>query len=288
MIHIVTQHFGTDAWFQIQKEYIEKYTPDKNSYKVYLLVYKTEVPASFILPSNYEIIDLNKVDSVFNEHYSIVESCFDNFISQKVADDDIVVYLDSDAFPIDLWTIKVSKYLEDNHICAIYRYEDRGTEQPDKYYPYPHLCFFSFLKKYRQKYGFRHEIPRGFPCPGFTICDVIRENSLKVKELIRTNKFNNHPTMFGIYDDMIYHQSSGSRSLIGRPYVTGNGAKQDLRLMCYEGIDFYARKDVESRIHGFVEKDVNEINLLIWNVIYQKIKQDLDLNFLRRFYIGKF
>jgi len=286
MIHIVTQHFGTNAWLEIQRDYIEKYSPDKDEYKVYILLYKTTIPEGLTLPSNYEIIDLNIDPHIVNDHYLIVESCYDRYIKERIANSDIVVYMDSDAFPIDLWTKKLQNYLSNNHICAVYRYEDRGPQQPDQYFPYPHLCFYSFKKADRERYGFRHELPPGFPCPGFTICDVIRANGLQVKELVRTNKFNNHPTMFGVYDDMIYHQSSGSRAMIGRPHATP-GAAPDNSHMCYEGIDAFHRMEVYQNIPNFIERDINEINYKIWTVIFDKIVEDKSLNFLRRFYIGK-
>lgn len=286
MIHILTQHFGTDAWFEIQKRHIEKYSPDKSEYRVYVVVYRTKMPQDFVLPENYEVIDLGDRTDIVNEHYLIIESCYDNFVKERVADDDIVIYMDSDAFPIDNWTGKIKNYLEENHICAVYRYEDRGVLQPDEYYPYPHLCFYSFKKKDRETYGFRHELPPGFPCPGFTINDVVRNKNLRVKELVRTNKFNNHPTMFGVYDDIIYHQSSGSRTIVGRPYSTA-GAGPDHNPMCYEGIDCYHRHYVIENVTNFLENEVNPINVEIWFVIYNKISTDYDCNWIRRFYIGK-
>tara|TARA_Y100000310_G_scaffold344041_1_gene454752 strand:+ start:32949 stop:33815 length:867 start_codon:yes stop_codon:yes gene_type:complete len=288
MIHIVTQHFGTQAWFEIQKNHIEKYTPDKSLYKVYLLVYKTTLPENFEVPSNYEVINLDEKEGLRNDHYAIVEECYDRFIKEKVEDDDIVIYMDNDAFPIDgMWSYKIMEYLQNNHICAVHRYEDRGMAQPDQYYPYPHLCFYSFKKKDREQYGFVHEIPPGYPCPGFTINDLVKEKGLNVKELVRTNKFNHHPTMFGVYDDLIYHQSCGSRAIVGRPYATIS-AQPDTRKMCYEGIDFYDRQEAEAKIGGFIEGDVNDINLKVFDIVYNKIESDTNCDWIRRYYIGKF
>ncbi len=286
-MHILTQHFGTDAWFEIQKNHLEKYTLKKERYKVYLATYKTSIPDSFILPPNYVHINLNEHPEFRNEHYLIIEEAYEKFVKPHAKDNDIIIYMDNDAFPCDSWEDKLESYLTENDICAVYRYEDRGLDQPDQYFPYPHLCFFSFKKKTRDMYGFKHEIPEGFPCPGFTICDVIRQNNLKVKELIRTNKFNSHNVMFGIYDDMIYHHSSGSRAKVGRPYAT-LGAKSDHRKMCYEGIDFFLRQDVLSHLPPWIETEVNDVNLKIFDVIFDKIKDDKDCNFVRRFYLGKY
>lgn len=287
MIHIVTQHFGTDAWFEIQRRHLEKYTENPEKVQVHCIVYKTKVPKDF-LPTklNYNYILLNNEQDVQNEHYLIIESCFDKFVKPNIKDEDVVVYMDSDAFPIDYWDSKIESYMKTSHICAVYRYEDRGPMQPNRYYPYPHLCFYAFKKADREKYGFRHEIPPGYPCPGFTICDVIREKNLVVKELKRTNKYNNHNTMFGVYDDFIYHQSSGSRAKVGRPYQT-MGAQPDTRPMCYEGIDFYYRGNVEEHVPGFVETEAGALNLKIFDAVFDAINNDVDCNFLRRYYLGK-
>lgn len=287
MIHIITQHFATQAWFEIQKRHLQKYTKNKSNVKVNLLVYKTTLPNDYNLPENYSVINLNDYNlDRHNEHYLIVESSYDKFIRDNIADDDIVIYMDSDAFPIDYWDEQIEKNLETNDICAVYRFEDRGPLQPEQYTPYPHLCFYAFKKKTREKYGFRHEIPPGFPCPGFTICDVIRENNLSVKKMVRTNKFNSHNVMFGIYDDIIYHSSCGSRAIIGRPYAT-IGAQSDTRKMCYEGQDFCGRAELHNVMPEYIEKEINELNLKIFDAVYEHTQSDLDCNFLRRYYLGK-
>jgi hypothetical protein len=93
--------------------------------------------------------------------------------------------------------------------------------------------------------------------------------------------------MFAVYDDIIFHQSSGSRSIVGRPYTTGGGAQPDHRSMCYEGIDFYYRLEIDSKFPGLIEGEISDFNLKIWYVVYDKIASDLSCNFIRRFYIGK-
>jgi len=46
---------------------------------------------------------------------------------------------------------------------------------------------------------------------GTEISDKLDNLGLKWKPLLRTNKKNYHPVMAGIYEDMIYHHSAGTR-----------------------------------------------------------------------------
>lgn len=285
MIHVITHHFAIQAWLEIQKRHLEKYTKNKENVKIHVFLFKTSLPQDFVVPSNYSIVSLDE-EGIQNAHHIVVETCYDRFVKPQLNDDDIVVYMDSDAFPIDFWDEAVENNLKDHDISAVYRYEDRGLLQPDQYYPWPHLCFFAFRKKARDLYGFIHEVPDGFPCPGFTMCDMIREKGIKVKEMLRTNKFNSHNVMFGIYDDIIYHQSSGSRAIVGRPYATP-GAAPDNNTMCYEGIDFYERREIAEQLPKFIENEVNELNLKIFDAVFSQIDKDTDCNFLRRYYLGK-
>ena len=54
MIHILTLHFSTLAWLDIQKKYILKYTnPDE--YKLWMGKYNVDIPPDFDLPDNWKL-----------------------------------------------------------------------------------------------------------------------------------------------------------------------------------------------------------------------------------------
>jgi len=100
MIHILTLHFTTPAWLDIQQRHILKYT-HQDEYKLWLGKYNLDLPEDFKLPDNWEVIDLDKVypKDAKNEHYLQMEWMYENCLKEKMSDDDIIIFLDSDAFP---------------------------------------------------------------------------------------------------------------------------------------------------------------------------------------------
>jgi hypothetical protein len=309
MIHILTLHFTTPAWFEIQKRHILKYT-NKNEYKLWLGKYNLELPEDFEIPENWEIIDLDEVypKEGGNEHYLQVEWMYENCLKDNMEDDDIVVFIDSDAFPCcHSWAPRVKDVLlaiddEEAKAGAICTYlkENRGIAQPDNYFPYPDLCFFATTKKVRREnnleWGLFNPLHEN---PGFGMLDRLRAAELKIAVQIRTNIFNAHNVMFGVYGNMIYHQACGSRAIIGRPLQTGgigrsgygnDGSAPNNSRQCYTGLDLRHRSLLGNWFQAEFEKectDIIETNTQIFDIIYDKLQEDQNCEFVRRYFLGR-
>ena len=358
-INILTLHFETDAWLEIQKRHILKNTPNIE-YKLWLAKYKLELPKDFELPDNWEVIDLDELypQSAPNEHYHQIQWMYDNCVKENMEDDDIIIFMDNDAFPISpkwLHTIKQNldgtlKFEDDTSpeaLCLIMP-ENRGIFQPEEYYPYPDLCFFATTKGlWKEKqlewtlitpepmyagskdnnyvvpmylgqqagnpnslwiadYDFKNAPGsetslyvdsegnhiKGYmhQNPGFGMFDRLAYGKVVTATLSRTNKFNSHPVMFGVYGDIIYHQQCGSRALIGRPYATRDpNAKPTRERQCYTGQDLYGRRSMgQEKIKNFETecKNIIDTNTQIFDIIYNKIKEDAECTFIREFFMG--
>jgi hypothetical protein len=314
MIHIITHHFATTAWLEIQKRHILKHTnPEQTPYKLYLAKYNLEIPDDFELPDNWELIDLDILypKDGKNEHYLQMEWLYQNCIKDKAQDNDIIIFLDSDAFPCDeRWLESISIGLlghEYKNIspeykvpsdyepaCAVVIHftENRGIAQPDHYYPYPDLCFFATTKKVWEDNNLEWYIDYSNPehqNPGFGMKDKIMEANLgNVAAITRTNKFNAHNVMFGVYGGILYHQHCGSRAIIGRPMETA-GADIDKSRHCYTGFDLHGRRHIGNWfIQDFQEEceDIVETNTEIFDIIYNRLHNDYDCTFIRRYFLG--
>ena len=178
-----------------------------------------------------------------------------------------------------------------------YMLENRGIAQLDQYYPYPDLCFFATTKRARREnnleWGLFHPLHQN---PGFGMLDRMRENELKIGSITRTNVFNAHNVMFGVYGDMIYHQACGSRAIIGRPMATnspgfdGGAAKINNKRQCYTGTDLLRRGSLGNWFKAEFEDecaDIIETNTQIFDIIYDKLQKDLNCEFVRRYFLGK-
>ena len=269
MLHIVTQTFKTEDWISLQQRYLEKYT--KEEFTVWLGY--TERPKT-PLPDNYKLVDLSHTK---DSHFLQANYTVNDVVLPQLEDDDVFIFLDIDAFPCDYgWEAKVLGHLKEHEVAAMFRYEDLGYYQEQKHYPCPHLAFFATTKKVWIEKKLNWELRPGYQNPQFGMQDCLVENSVKVKQMIRTNKFNVHNIMFGVYDDIIYHQCCAVRGL-----MTQNP---------YEGFDLLGRSDIIGPHPWEVEEqiaDVIALNGEIWTSVYNSIVKDKECNFVKRFFLGK-
>jgi|1_EtaG_2_1085319.scaffolds.fasta_scaffold01961_3 hypothetical protein len=317
MIHIITYHYTTTAWLEIQKRHILKFTDsEKTPYRLYLAKYNLELPDDFELLDNWQLVDLDVVypEEGLNEHYIQMNWVYENYVKEQMKDDDIIIFLDSDAFPCQQrWLESVGVNLlgpeyekersarEDHEIpenfqtldaIVIHFLEDRGVAQPEEYYPYPDLCFFAATKKTIEDNNLKFYIDPHNPIhqnPGFGMKDRIQSVGLNVAPLVRTNTFNAHNVMFGVYGHMLYHQHCGSRAIVGRPLKTA-WAHTDKTRHCYTGFDLYGRTRIGNWLtQEFQEecKDIIETNAEIFDIIYNRLYNDHECSFIRRYFMGK-
>ena len=284
MIHIITTHYKTDIWMNLQRGYLEKYTSEP--YNVWCGLYQTETPSDWEVPqhgaclqrlscagiSNWWFFDINHIeDSHFHQVNYLVANPIPN-----IGDDDIFLFLDCDAFPcVEGWDIKVKKYLQDHDVVAVYRKEDLGLNSD--YDDIPHLCFFATTRKtwIENKLLWSLDFapadlskPERYENPQVGM-KRIEEASLKVKKLHRTNLFDAHRVCFGIYDDLVYHHSCAIRGFHGH---------------VWEGADCYIRKN--NGLEFTMGSDMAKVNAEIWRSIWNAIKEDESYTFVRRYFMG--
>lgn len=269
MINIITQIFKIPDWLNIQYLHLNKYTA--SPYMIYM-GYTDFIPQP---PADqYKLINLNSV--LPNVHYIHANYMCNEVVLPSIQNDDVVVFLDIDAFPCDDWDSKVMAYLQKHDIVAMYRYEDLGYCQEPQHYPCSHLAFFATTKQVWKKHNLRWHIDGGLQNPQFGMEDIIKSNNIKVKKLERTNIFNAHKIMFGVYDDIIYHHCCGVRG------ITKNNA--------YEGGDAkYRDKILRGNLNNLEQKlqDIIEVNTKIFHIIFEAIKKDQQCNFIKRYFLGK-
>jgi hypothetical protein len=173
MLYIVSPHVG-NKWVDLQAEYIKKYTDEP-----------------------YELIPI-VVDSLC-PHILSLSKCL-TLIKEKLPKDALIVEIDSDAFPIEKgWPEKLRKYLaEGNEFVAVQR-----LENPNVYRKIAHPCLVAW-------YNGQTEIKFSLRC-----CNpfVVGWEHRTWKRLHRSNPFNLHQQLFGIYDDFLFHLGAGSRNV---------------------------------------------------------------------------
>ncbi len=262
MIYIITVHHETNKFLEIQCSFINRYSI---GHQVICGFFGFEQEGEM---DNYCFVNLNKFKS--KEHSVrlnyLYNYCLKNY---QVNDDDIIVFLDSDAFPIfSEWIKKIESYLSVYPIAAIQRKENMDKPMPKEWQDYPHPSFCAVINRFWKDNNLKWElcIKKKIYTAGITLKIWLDENKIEWKPLLRTNVINTHPLMFGVYDDIIYHHGCGNRPV-------------------FDGVDIWSRpKILDGPDIDIKYPMIPEFNKNISELVFNEIKNDY--RFISIFYLG--
>lgn len=205
--YIITVHYSKKEWIEIQNKYIRSYT--SLPHKVIAIVSEG---LEDITPKDWTVVR----DGGIKDHATKLNIAGD-LITGLIKDDDIIVFLDSDCFPIANWCDHILNLLSQKQIIAVQRLENLGDIQP-------HPCF-SCIKahlwreiKGDWRMGYKWQTSSGHQVTdvGGNMMQILGERGIDWHPIHRTNTFNAHPLFFGIYGDIVYHHGAGSREKVDR------------------------------------------------------------------------
>ncbi len=170
--------------------------------------------------------NLQGIDPLYDENFDSVTRIDGNHpeklndlagaISKEAQPDDLIVFLDGDAFPIrglDAW---MSELLGGHRLAAVRRDENAGDIQP-------HPCFCVTTVEFWNKIGGDWRQGAWLTSEGVTASDVggtllatLNAESIPWRPILRSNAVNLHPVFYGLYEGHIYHHGSGFRPAISR------------------------------------------------------------------------
>jgi hypothetical protein len=221
MMHIATIHWQTDRWIELQLAAFERCVAEP--YRVYAFL--NDVPgdhASQFFYASQEPI----ADHAAKLNLLAAMACFN-----AASDDDILLFIDGDAFPIAPLQPFVCQKLADHCLIAVQRYENNGDLQP-------HPCFcVTTVGFWRAIGGDWHYGGTWLDLDGNEISDV-GGNLLTLLEaagvdwyrLRRVNRLNPDPLFFGVYGDesgpLVYHHGAGFRPGLSRIGVLVGGGRE--------------------------------------------------------------
>lgn len=216
MIHFITVHWKSPRWIPVQKKYIAD---------------NTDSPF-LIWADLFEISE--EYDTFFDNVYrtGIVDHATKlNYLAEKVIskhnDEDVLVFIDGDAFPIKEWTKRIIEQLDNYPLIAVQRRENDGDIQP-------HPCFcVTKIKTWKMISGDWSAGYKWVNNSGENVTDVggnllnkLEKHDLSWRPLLRSNNINYHPLWFGIYDNLIYHHGAGFRVMASRQDVKNSAKKK--------------------------------------------------------------
>lgn len=248
MIHYITVHFGGDQWVDTQLNHIERFTSD---YKVWCFFGQH----MDTLPHKHKYHFLENHDNIEGisgsyDHATKLDDLFKVVAEdENTKDDDVVIFLDSDAFPIG----NINDYIE----SKLKGYDLAGVSRPEDDYRYfsIHPCFtFCTVAFWKQNNLTWHGVNMQAPIKNFLddtgglLYQDISKKNIKCFKIFKSTKssIDTHPIFFSSYGDIVYHHGAGSRNFITRQATNFISKHRDFFDSIYSSISKFALKKINS------------------------------------------
>jgi hypothetical protein len=201
VLHIATVHYGSPRWIEIQTRALREHI--SVPYRTWSSIER--IDASYAVHFD-RIIDQRARHSDKLNHLAIE-------ISHEASDDDLLMFLDGDAFPIADPMPVIDEGLARAPLIAVRRVENNDEKQP-------HPCFcVTTVGAWRKLPGDWSVGHRWLDGDGHRITDVggnlLRQLELTKTqwvEVLRSNRRNVDPILFAVYGDIVYHHGAGFRT----------------------------------------------------------------------------
>lgn len=201
MLHIATVHYSSPRWIEIQTRYLREHIP---------VPYRTWTSLEKIDPSYAvhfdRVIEQRGLHAAKLNHIAME-------VGHEAADDDLLMFLDGDAFPIADPMPLIAEGLAKAPLIAV-----RRAENVDEPQPHPSFCVTT-VGTWRTLSGDWSAGPTWQGARGRPTSDVggnlLRRLELSRTpwvEVLRSNRRDLDPLYFAIYGNTVYHHGAGFRA----------------------------------------------------------------------------
>lgn len=205
MIHIATVHYFSAAWIEVQAAYLRRHITEPFR----LWASMQGVPDSFHRFADHVIPATGRHAGQLN--------LLAHSILREAVDDDLVIFIDGDAFPIADPLPIIRQALATHALVAVRRDENLGDPQP-----HPSFCATT-AGLWRRLPGDWANGASWINAAGQRVSDVggnlgwlLDDRGLPWAPLLRTNARNLHPLWFGVYGGIVYHHGASFRERVSR------------------------------------------------------------------------
>ena len=200
MINVITVHWQTPKWIDVQLGYLERHVDQP----VRVFASLNGIDGAEIWRRFFFADDLP------GTHYEKLNALGAMVVDQAEADD-LVVFLDGDAFPVRPLFPWLTQQVERHRLVAVRRDENAGDREP-------HASFCATTA------GFWEEIGGDWNDYGRILRRRLDEAGVDWLPMLRTNTNDLHPLWFGVYAHRVYHHGAGFRDRVSRVDEAGDPA----------------------------------------------------------------
>ncbi len=200
MLHIATVHYASPRWIEIQTSHLRRHLS---------VPFTTWASIQRIDPEHGRhfdrVIKQSGAHSDKLNHLALE-------IGHEADDDDLLMFLDGDAFPIADPMPAVHAALQDAALVAIRRAENANEPQP-----HPSFCVTTvgtwrrLPGDWSRSYVWGEADGRLVSDVGANLLRALELSQTPWREIRRTNGGAVNPLFFGIYGDIVYHHGAGFR-----------------------------------------------------------------------------
>jgi hypothetical protein len=207
-LHVVTVHFRSPDWIDIQRRFLDRH-----------------LPRPFTVWGSMQGIEhhyASRFDHVVEQSGERNHPAKLNHLASEICDvaapDDVLLFLDGDAFPIaDLGPL-LDRRLPAVSLIAVQRAENLGDHQP-----HPLFCAVTAREwvRLRGDWGAaatwrRDSDHKTVTDTGGNLLRRLEATGSDWEPLRRSNGYDLHPLFFGIYGDLVYHHGAAFRPGLSR------------------------------------------------------------------------
>lgn len=149
-------------------------------------------------------------------------------VCQAAADTDLLMFVDSDAWPIaDPMPLVRAAFRDGSTLVAVRRAENLNEPQPHPLFAVITVGMWREIAgDWRPGHAWLNSLGHRWTDTGANM--IVRLAGRPWQEILRSNTVNPHPVFFGVYGDVVYHHGAASRIKICRSDRAVTGADRDL------------------------------------------------------------
>lgn len=265
MLHIMTVHWEDERWVDIQLKYFQENI--KTPYKVYAFLNK--------LPNDHSHKFFYSSTEAIASHPIKLNLLADMATLHADSEEDMLLFIDGDAFPIGDVVSYASEHLDTHPLIAIQRLENDGDIQPHPCFCMTTVKFWNEIKgDWKAGYKWKNAYGSMVTDVGGNLLGLVEEKKVDWLPMLRSNKREMHKLWFGIYADLVYHHGAGFRDPVSRIDM-----RNDSLLPALEFKNKYLKRLYEAafrRQFKLVEGKTIQKNTSLSEEVFQNILNDKD------------
>lgn len=270
MLHIATVHWMDDSWVDIQLKYLNHCI--SIPFKVYAFTSGlSEEHRSKYFYSSSEMIQLHPVKLNLLADIATMNSNDPN---------DLLMFIDGDAFPIGDIVRYIYEKLEKAPLIAIQRRENLGDIQPHPSFCVTTVQFWKTIRgDWKKGYRWINDKGKSVTDVGGNLLGILEQNHIAWHPMLRSNRRELHPLWFGVYEDLVYHHGAGFRAPVSRLDISKFGRTRRFYQKLYKKLPGSIQSAVPPNWHPLAK--AGKMNESLCREVYDLIRSDF--HFYRTF-----